>query len=410
MSFEAEVAIVGSGLNGLAAAVALAGPKARRPVNVAVVDRRDPLSFTPRSDGRALALTASARRMLEALGAWEALALHAEAMRHIVVTDSKLADAKRPALLEFGEEYAHGKASAYLAEVFHIQQALVGLAAQSSHIRFVTGEATGFHFAPGRARISLADGGSVTANLIVAADGRASPARAAAGIDMTGWDYDQSAIVTTVEHDLPHQGRAFEHFLPAGPFAILPLPGNRSSIVWTERRGDAERIMAFADEEFAAELLQRFGDTLGAVRIVAPRFSYPLAMYVAKEFVGPRLALVGDAAHIIHPIAGLGFNLGLRDVAALAECVADAVALGLDPGGAEVLDRYASWRRFDTVATAAAMEGLNRLFSSDNPVLRLIRDAGIMAVDRIGPLKSLFMKEAAGQAGSLPRLMRGEAV
>jgi 2-octaprenyl-6-methoxyphenol hydroxylase len=410
MSFDAEVAIVGSGLNGLAAAVAMAGPRVRRPVTVAVVDRRDPLSFTPKSDGRALALTATARKMIEALGAWDTLQPHAEAMRHIIVTDSKVSDVKRPALLEFAGEHGGGKATAYLAEVFHIQQALLELAAKSSHIRFVTGEASGFHFAPGRARISLAGGGSVTANLIVAADGRASPARAAAGIEMTGWDYDQAAIVTTVEHDLPHEGRAFEHFLPAGPFAILPLPGNRSSIVWTERRADAARIMALGDDEFAAELSQRFGGMLGAVRIVAPRFSYPLAMYVAKEFTGPRLALAGDAAHIIHPIAGLGFNLGLRDVAALAECVADAVALGLDPGGADILDRYALWRRFDTVTTAAAMEGLNRLFSSDNPVLRLMRDAGLAAVNRMPPLKSIFMKEAAGQSGSLPRLLRGEAV
>lgn len=406
---EAEVIVIGAGLNGLAAAVALAGPKARRPVSVLLVDAKDPRQFSDRIDSRASALTATTRAMFEAMGVWEALTPFAEPMREIIVTDSRVGAERRPALLHFGETDARGRTSAYLAENRHAQKALLDQA-ETPSISFVQGKVASYAFGPGRAVVELEDGQRLTASLIVAADGRNSQARKAAKIEMIGWDYDQAGIVTTVDHELAHGGRAYEHFLPAGPFAILPLPGNRSSIVWTETRAEAQRIMALDEQGFLDELKVRFGSDHGAISLSGPRHSYPLAMYVAKEMTAARLALIGDAAHVIHPIAGLGFNLGLRDVAALAECVSDAVSLGLDPGGADVLARYAAWRRFDTVATAAAMEGLNRLFSSDNPVLRLIRDAGIMAVDRVPPLKSMFMREAAGQSGSLPRLMRGEAV
>jgi 2-octaprenyl-6-methoxyphenol hydroxylase len=267
-----------------------------------------------------------------------------------------------------------------------------------------------FSLKPGLARLSLDDGTELRASLIAAADGRNSAARAAAGIELVGWDYGQSAIVTTVEHELPHDGRAEEHFRAAGPFAILPLPGNRSSIVWTERTADARHIMALDDGGFLAELKARFGARRGAVSVVGPRHCYPLSMYLAKEITAPRLALLGDAAHIVHPIAGLGFNLGLRDVAALADAVADAVKLGLDLGGDTVLEAYARWRRADTVMTAIATDGLNRLFSNESGLLRVLRDAGLLAVNALSPLKPLFMREAAGQTGHLPQLMRGEPV
>jgi 2-octaprenyl-6-methoxyphenol hydroxylase len=267
-----------------------------------------------------------------------------------------------------------------------------------------------FHFGPGLAAVTLADGAELRAELIAAADGRNSPGREAAGIKLIGWPYDQMGLVATVTHELPHHGRAEEHFTPSGPFAILPLPGNRSSLVWSERTEDAKRLLDLPLPAFEDELRLRFGNHLGEVKLISGRHGYPLAMYVAERFTGPRLALVGDAAHVLHPLAGLGFNLGLRDVAALADCVHDAAALGLDLGSDSVLDRYASWRRFDTVATAAAMDGMNRLFANTNPALTLLRRAGLMAVNRMGGLKAMFATQAAGQSVNLPRLLRGETV
>ena len=221
-----------------------------------------------------------------------------------------------------------------------------------------------------------------------------------------GWDYGQSGIVTTVEHERDHEGRAEEHFLPGGPFAILPLKGRRSSIVWTERTPEAERIVALDDDGFHAELESRFGLKLGEIKAVGLRRAYPLSLRVARAFVGERLALVGDAAHVIHPIAGQGLNLGIRDAAALAECVTDAARLGLDIGAADVLERYQRWRRFDTVAMGIATDGLNRLFSNDSDPIRLVRDLGLGLVERMPFAKRLFIREAAGLTGAVPRLMR----
>lgn len=409
---KTDIIIAGAALNGLAAAVALGGAQLRRPLKVAVVDAKDPKDFSSSAfDGRASAITASARRMFEALGVWSAIAPQAQAMTEIVVTDARPGAETRPVLLHFGEEDMRGKPSAHMVENRHLYGALLAAAMASPQIAFVTGHAAAnFHFGPGLAEVVLDDGRTLKASLIVAADGRNSAARAAAHIDLVGWNYDQTGIVATVEHDLPHGGRAEEHFTPSGPFAILPLPGNRSSLVWTETKADAERILGLDEAGFLAELRRRFGDRLGEVRLVGSRHSYPLSMFIARELAGPRLALIGDAAHVVHPIAGLGFNLGLRDVAALAESVHDAFGLGLDPGGEAVLERYSLWRRFDTVMTAMAMDGLNRLFANDNAALRLLRDAGLMAAGGSSKLKSLFVKEAAGQTGNLPKLLRGEAL
>jgi 2-octaprenyl-6-methoxyphenol hydroxylase len=258
--------------------------------------------------------------------------------------------------------------------------------------------------------LRLASGESSEAGLVVAADGRNSPARLAAGIETFDWAYEQTAIVTTVEHEKEHGGRAEEHFLPAGPFAILPLTGRRASLVWTEEPGEARRILALEEEPFTVELKRRFGRHLGEVRPVGPRHAYPLSMHLAKSFIGPRLALIGDAAHVVHPVAGLGFNLALRDIAALAETVADAVRLGLDHGGAATLERYQAWRRLDTTMVALMTDGLNRLFSNDVAPLRLVRDLGLSLVDRAGPLKEFFVREAAGLNGRLPKLLTGEPV
>jgi 2-octaprenyl-6-methoxyphenol hydroxylase len=216
--------------------------------------------------------------------------------------------------------------------------------------------------------------------------------------------------VTTVGHERPHHGRAEEHFLPAGPFAILPLTGNRSSIVWTERTADAERIVALPDYDFHEELEKRFGLHLGDIEVIGPRRAFPLGLYTARSFIAERIALIGDAAHIIHPIAGQGLNMGLRDVAALAEAVADAARLGVDVGSTNVLERYQRWRRFDTAMMGVATDGLNRLFSNHSDALRLVRDVGLGVVERMPALKRMFIREAAGFTGELPKLLKGEMV
>lgn len=410
MSERADIIVIGAALNGLAAALALGGRAMRRPLRVTVVDARDPRASLT-LDGRASAITASARRLFEALGVWRAMSPHAQAMREIIVTDAPAGAAARPALLHFGDKEMPGEPSAHMVENRHLNRALLDEVLASPAIRLALGQpVTAFKFAAGLAEITLADGTAHKASLIAAADGRNSPARHAAGIAMTGWDYGQSAIVATVTHDLPHNGCAEEHFTPSGPFAILPLPGNRSSLVWTEPTAEAARIMALPEAEFLGELRRRFGPHRGEVNIEGDRHSYPLGLWIAKEMTASRLALLGDAAHVVHPIAGLGFNLGLRDIAALAESVHDAAGLGLDPGGEPVLDRYSKWRRFDTISTAATMDALNRLFANDNETLRTLRGAGLMAVDRLAALKSIFMTEAAGQTGTLPKLMRGEPI
>jgi 2-octaprenyl-6-methoxyphenol hydroxylase len=404
----AEVAICGGGLNGLAAAVCLSGPGSRLPLETVLIEAGDPSAQASREfDGRASAIAASSKRMLEAMGVWEELAPDAQPVERIVVTDGHIETRARPALLVFGDEAGLG-ASAHIVENRHLYAALARAAHRLDGVTVVAGAEVESLEADGRgARLALADGRRIEAGLVVAADGRRSRLRSLAGIETLGWSYGQSAIVTAVSHALPHRGCAYEHFLPAGPFAILPLPGNRSSLVWTETTAEAERIAALDEAGFAAELEARFGTRLGEVRAEGPRHVYPLALSVARAFRAARLALVGDAAHVVHPIAGLGFNLGLRDIAALAECLADAVRLGLDPGGPAVLSRYESWRRIDTLMVAAATEGLNRLFSNDNPALRLLRDAGLMAVDALAPLKAAFMREAAGLTGTLPRLLTG---
>jgi 2-octaprenyl-6-methoxyphenol hydroxylase len=327
----------------------------------------------------------------------------------MVVTDSKLDDAVRPTFLAFGGDVEEGEPFAHMIENRHLVDALVKKA-KTLGVDLRAGKVTGFAAGKNSVDVTLGDGGSIATRLLVGADGAHSVIREQAGITSYGWNYDQAAIVTTVAHERDHGGRAEEHFLPAGPFAILPLTGKRCSIVWTENAREAERIVALPDVEFHAELEKRFGLRLGELTVAGPRRAFPLGLFTARTFIGDRLALVGDAAHIIHPIAGQGLNMGLRDVAALAEAVADAARLGLDPGGVDVLERYQRWRRFDTMMMGVATDGLNRLFSNHSDVLRLVRDVGLGMVERMPVLKRMFIREAAGFTGDVPKLLKGEVL
>jgi len=400
------VVIGGGGLAGLALAVALRqGLGHDIPVLVA-----DPaLATRPSRDQRASAIVAACRRLFEQLDVWKAVADTAQPILDMVVTDSKLQDATRPAFLNFAGDVAPGESFAHMVENRHLIDALVTRAEQEGVELRAVG-VTDFASSPEMVTVTFSDGSICDARLLVAADGAKSKLRQRAGIATHGWNYDQSAIVVTVGHERDHEGRAEEHFLPAGPFAILPLKGKRSSLVWTERPADAARIVALPDDAFKAELEQRFGLHLGELEILDKPRTFPLGYFVARSFVANRLALIGDAAHVIHPIAGQGLNMGLKDVAALAEVVVDAARLGADLGGDDVLEHYQRWRRFDTMAMGVATNVLNGMFSNDIAPLRMMRDIGLGLVDRMPPLKSVFIRQAAGLTGEVPRLLRGEAL
>jgi 2-octaprenyl-6-methoxyphenol hydroxylase len=403
---KTDLLIGGAGFAGLALAIAL-----RQGLGEAfAVTVVDPALGQPKSkDPRASAIAAAARRLFETIEVWDAVASEAQPILDMVVTDSKLDDAVRPTFLTFGGEVEEGEPFAHMIENRHLIDALVAKAKELG-VDLCAGAVSGFEYSANAIEVTLADGEKYSARLLVGADGAKSKIREQAGIATHGWNYDQSAIVTTVAHEREHNGRAEEHFLPAGPFAILPLMGRRASIVWTEETREAERIIALPDAEFHAELEKRFGLHLGDLKVIGPRRAFPLGLFTAREFIAERLALVGDAAHVIHPIAGQGLNMGLRDVAALAEAIADAARLGLDIGGADVLTRYQRWRRFDTMTMGVATDGLNRLFSNRSDVLRLARDVGLGIVERIPALKHMFIREAAGFTGDVPKLLRGEAL
>lgn len=397
---DTEALVVGGGMVGLTLAVALAGAG----IAVVVVDPEQPEAVTDAGfDGRASAIAAGSADVLAALGLWPSMAPAAQAILEIRVSDGH-----SPLFLHYDYRDLGDGPLGFIVENRAIRRALYDRLPEVPSARLIPcRRVVGLERDAVAATATLDDGTRVRAALAIAADGRDSPVRQAAGIGATRWRYDQTGIVCTVAHELPHRGVAQEHFLPAGPFAILPLTGDRSSIVWTERAALAPAIMALEEAAFADELGLRFGDHLGAIRPVGPRFAYPLALVHAERYVASRLALIGDAAHAIHPIAGQGFNLGLRDVAALAEVVVDGVRLGLDAGDGAALERYQRWRRFDNMVMLAATDALNRLFSNDAAPVRLARDAGLAAVNRAPPLKRLFMRHAMGRLGALPRLARG---
>jgi 2-octaprenyl-6-methoxyphenol hydroxylase len=401
-----DVIIAGGGFVGMTLALALAkhAPKGFR---VALVDV-EPLR-ADKPDARASALTAASKHLLSAVGVWPALAGGAQPIDSIEITDSTLDAPLRPHLLGFDDKLEPGEAGAYMIENADLHRALVAAVANEPAIEIIAPDSVA-DFASSTVGVTakLGSGKEIGATLLVAADGKRSRLRERAGIKCIGWSYPQIGIVATVAHAKPHGGEAVQHFLPAGPFAILPLKGNRSSIVWTEEKAVGEAIMRGDEAGFFRELAKRFGDRLGDIAVASPRQSFPLELQVARSFVADRLVLVGDAAHAVHPLAGQGLNIGFRDVAALTEIVVEDARLGIDLGGQASLERYERWRRFDSAFSATVMDGLNRLFSNDSAPLRALRDLGLGVVERTPWLKRILVREAAGVGGTVPRLLKGE--
>ncbi|WP_062223854.1 ubiquinone biosynthesis hydroxylase [Aureimonas sp. D3] len=402
---RADIVVAGAGYVGLGTAVAIR--QAAPELSVVLVDAA-PEGVWER-DGRASAIAAAAIRMLTRLGVWDAIRPEAEAIREMIVTDSRTNDPVRPVFLTFGGEAEPGEPFAHMVPNVALNGALRARAAELG-IPIRSGAAvTGLQVGPSSVTVETG-AGAIEARLLVAADGVRSAIRDMAGIRTVHTDYGQSGIVVTVQHERPHEGRAEEHFLPAGPFAILPLKNNRSSLVWTESTAEAERLLRADEMVFELELEQRFGLKLGSLTVEGKPRAFPLGLTLARDFVKPRIALAGDAAHGIHPIAGQGLNLGFKDVAALAETVVEAARLGLDIGALDTLQRYERWRRFDTVQMGVTTDVLNRLFSNDNPMLRAARSFGLSLVDRAPFAKRYFIEQASGLSASTPRLLRGEPV
>lgn len=405
---DADVIVVGGGLAGGATALALASGG----LEVLLLDAAPPPaagSGEARFDGRAYSQAAGARRFWESLGVWERIAEHAEPMLDIVVSDGRVSTGAAPLFLHFDHRETDGGPLAHVVEDRRLRAGLEAALADAPTLERrapvrVTGSAAGEAFT----EVTLESGETLRARLLVACDGRRSPIAGRAGIRRMGWDYDQTGLVCAVAHERPHLGVAHELFLPSGPFAILPLPDGRSSLVWTERGETARAVAAMDDAAYLAEVEARFGDFLGALTLDGGRWAYPLSLSLAYAYAAPRLALTGDAAHAVHPIAGQGLNLGLRDAAALAEVVMDAARRGEDIGAPGVLARYQSWRRFDATALALSMDALNRLFSNDIAPVRALRDFGLGLVNRLPGAKRAFMGVASGATGETPRLMRGE--
>jgi 2-octaprenyl-6-methoxyphenol hydroxylase len=401
-----EIAIVGGGMVGMTLALALA----QAGFDIVVAEEGDGRADKAETfDGRASAIAYGSRRLLAALGVWETMASEAAPIHDILVSDGALSRGASPLFLHFDRREIGREPLGHIVENRHTRRALAAAAQSHSNLRVLYGaRAARLSETHTRRIVQLTDGRQISAALVVGADGRNSPVRQQAGIKTIGWRYTQTGIVATVAHARAHEGIAQEYFLPSGPFAILPLTGNRASLVWTERAALAPAVLALDERAFEAEVALRFGPYLGPIQVTGPRWSYPLSLHLARDYVRPRLALIGDAAHGIHPIAGQGLNLGLRDAAALAQVLSDAARQGEDVGALSVLSRYERWRRFDTVTLAAATDLLNRLFSNDIAPLRLARDLGLALAGAIGPARRFLMREAGGDIGLLPRLMRGE--
>lgn len=412
MQNKFDIVVSGASFTGAALALALA-KSLEQSLSIAVVDKS---AFGTRPVGqpespRAFAISAGSRHLLDYLGLWQQIEPASQPIREIEITDSPLEAGIRPVLLTYENTLEDGSPASHIVPDAVLTDALRSLLATAPGISLIpTTSIIGFSTGDNAADLACSGGTRLTADLVVAAEGRRSAIREAAGIRTIGWAYAQSGICTVVRHSLPHEGRAVQHFLPSGPFAILPLPGNKSCITWTEEENEARRIMALPQDGFLAEVERRFAGRLGEIEVLMPPASWPLSLHLARSFVAPHLALIGDTARGAHPIAGQGLNLGFRDVAALTEVIVDNARIGLPPSDPDGLKRYERWRRFDSAVSTAAFDGLNRLFSNDNPILRSLRDAGLGIVDRMPMAKALLVKEAAGQTGDVPRLLRGESL
>jgi 2-octaprenyl-6-methoxyphenol hydroxylase len=400
-----DVIILGGGPNGLAAALSLGGFRLPRPLRVLLLDARDP--HVIQEDSRGTALTLATQAMFKVLGVWEHLLGHTTEMRDIIVTDGNSGHDELPSLLSFNTD-DNAKAAACMVENRYLNMALLKAVEASNEIT-LQGNFQFSRYEHSSSRITLhsQSGESISAPLLIAADGRNSRVRTQAGIALTTHDYHQTALSFSIRHSLPHNNTAGEHFSSDGVFAFLPLPNQSASIVWGTTPTSAEQLMALDDTSFNEALQNKMGNRVGAVSLSSKRASFPLTKQIANELIGPRIALLGDAAHAIHPLAGLGLNLGFKDAAALADCVMQAFTRGGDMGSDTVLQSYQKLRRFDTVATSLAMDGMDGLFTNSDPTLTLLRGAGLRLVDRIPALKSIFMAQAAGTSNTNPRLLQG---
>lgn len=398
---KSDVVISGAGVVGMTLAFALA----KNGLSVTIIDALDiKASLKDEFDGRSYAISYAPYVMLKTLGLWEKIGHEAQAINEIHVTDGG-----SPEFLHFDEKELGDGPLGQMVEVRHIRAGLYDAVKGEKNITLLAPDkikSTENH--SGHVEVTLESGQEIHSPLLIGAEGRGSTIRSQNDIKVRVWDYKQTGIVTTVEHDLPHQGIAHEKFYPSGPFAILPLKGNRSSIVWCEPPERAKTIMSLSEKGFNAELSKKFGDFLGEVKSLGLRWSYPLTMQLADDYIGNRFCLIGDAVHGIHPIAGQGFNLGLRDIAALTEVLVDAKRIGADLGSELVLERYVHWRRTDNNLLALGMDGLTRLFSNDNPIITFARRAGIAAVEEMPEVKKFFMQHARGTVGKLPKLLKGE--
>ena len=399
-----DVLIAGGGLNGPALALALA----QAGLSVAVVDPRPAdARATDSFDGRAYALAVSSQRLLKALGLWDGLAADSQPIRQVKASQGRPGDGAARFFLHFDSAETEEGPVGHMLEDRFLYKALLG--AMTGRVTHLPGVAvTGQQVDQAGVTVTLSDGGTMRARMLVGADGRGSGVAKRAGITRRGWDYGQTALVAAIDHDLPHDGIAQQYFMATGPLAILPLPGNRSSVVWSETQANAQAILQLDDDDFLKVLRPRFGDFLGDIALAGGRFSYPLSLSLADRYAVARVALVGDAAHGVHPIAGQGLNLGLRDVAALAQVLVEATRRGEDIGSELVLQRYQSWRRFDATALALGMDGVNRLFATDNPVVSAVRGLGMGVVTALPALRRGFMRQAAGlSVDPMPRLLTG---
>jgi len=408
MTKRSDVIIAGGGLNGCSLALALA----QAGLSVVIID---PLAASLRNDpgfdGRGYALAHGSKRLLSALGIWDQVQDHARPILEIKVTDGRAGEGPSPFVLEFDHNEIEEGPMGFMVEDRYLRQTLLAALKATKNITEIYDASVVAHeVSDAQIVVTLSSGDSLPASVLVGADGLHSPTAKRARLKHMRWDYDQTALVCAVQHERPHNGTAHQFFMPAGPLAILPLPGNQSSIVWSESTSEAKRISALDDKNYLAELRPRFGDFLGDIALVGTRFSYPLSLSVAQNFTAPRIALLGDAAHKVHPLAGQGLNAGLKDVGALAEVLALAHRRGEDIGRSDVLARYQQWRRFDTATLALATDSFNRLFSNDNSLLRLGRDLGMGLVNALPGLRRTLIREAAGLNGDLPKLLQGKAI